>query len=173
MKRKRQSPMKAVKEQCGKMARIHKDGKFGFIEATNGDSIFVLPSSCPRKELPPLNARVWFDVVIDSHSKRFRADKVRNDLENDEVGWRKQIRKELKDGRDPVFRRGVVMDLNYRERSGHIESSTGELYSFRNPLVRGPKPISHDRVYLKPLHELDGSLWTDEIEVDEEPSSGE
>ena len=166
-KRKRQSPMQAARGQCGRMGIIHKDGKYGFIDGADGTSIFVLPSSCPNKVFPQLNDQVWYDIVLDRTSKRFRADKVRSSKENDEIDARKNDKKEMKP-RDPVFLRGKVSDINYRRRTGHIEAN-GKFYRFFNPLIRGAQPVSHDRVWFKPSEEQ-GTLWTDELEVIEADS---
>ena len=186
--------MKAAKEQCGRMASIHKDGKFGFIDAENGDSIFVLPLVCQNKQLPPLKARVQYDVVADGASKRFRADKVRSYDEDGEsqssrwkksrihkvevrdecVGEKKKVRMEKKEKKDPsVFLHGLVINVNHASRAGHVQTKDGEVFCFHNPLVRGGIPHTHDKVYFKPVHDADGTMRAEEIEIIEEETSSE
>ena len=54
-------------------------GNFGFIAMDDGQEMFVLPGSCPgfKWEIPAIGTRVIFRTMMDTRTKRIRAEAVR------------------------------------------------------------------------------------------------
>jgi len=69
--------------QTGTMVS-EREGKFGFIQQDDGTEVFIIPGSSAAKVLPPVGARLAYDLATDPKTGRPRADRV--DILDDGAG---------------------------------------------------------------------------------------